>query len=149
MYGRRWLRSSWRRGPIGAAAPAASIRFSANLRRAPTAPTTSASRRLDTDDEVDRRGQETRSIFGRAKKSLYRIVANAACQKLRGRHGRQHEPSLDEVLPLFDERGRPAAAAADWSPRADNPDIQVELRTALTTAIRQVAGRVPNRADAA
>src|SRR5467141_4726761 len=37
---------------------------------------------------------------------LYRIVANAAYQKLRGRQGQRRDVSLDEVLPLFDERGR-------------------------------------------
>ena len=36
---------------------------------------------------------------------LYRIVANGAYQKLRGRRNRRHELSLDEVLPMFDERG--------------------------------------------
>src|SRR6266478_496854 len=36
---------------------------------------------------------------------LYRIVANAAYQKLRSRPGRRTEISLDEV-PLFDETGR-------------------------------------------
>src|SRR6266478_7760591 len=34
---------------------------------------------------------------------FYRIVANAAYQKLRGRQGRRRELSLDEVLPVFDE----------------------------------------------
>src|SRR5213593_3830468 len=36
---------------------------------------------------------------------LYRIVANAAYQKLRRRRNREQELSLDEVLPFFDERG--------------------------------------------
>jgi RNA polymerase sigma-70 factor (ECF subfamily) len=66
---------------------------------------------------------------------LYRIVANAAYQKVRGRHGRRHELSLDEVLPQFDERGCHAAHLADWSPAADNGALQTELRTVLTAAI--------------
>ena len=33
---------------------------------------------------------------------LYRIVANAACQKLRSRQSRSRDLSLDEVLPAFD-----------------------------------------------
>src|SRR6266699_4999087 len=35
---------------------------------------------------------------------FYRIVANAAYQKLRRRRNREQELSLDEVLPFFDER---------------------------------------------
>ena len=69
---------------------------------------------------------------------LYRIVANAAYQKLRGRSSSRREIPLDDVLPLFDERGRHAALVADWSPRADDPAMQVELRTALSTAIEEL-----------
>jgi RNA polymerase sigma-70 factor (ECF subfamily) len=69
---------------------------------------------------------------------LYRIVANAAYQKLRSRQRRRHELSLEEVLPLFDERGCHAAPVADWSSQADDPAIQVELRTALTAAIGEL-----------
>jgi RNA polymerase sigma-70 factor (ECF subfamily) len=66
---------------------------------------------------------------------LYRIVANAAYQKLRGRRGRQGEVSLDEVLPVFDEHGRHAAAMTDWSARVNDPAAQSELRMALKAAI--------------
>jgi len=69
---------------------------------------------------------------------LYRIVANAAYQKLRSRRSRRHEISLDEVLPQFNERGCHAAPVADWSPRADDPALQVELRTALTAAMDEL-----------
>src|SRR5881409_1223854 len=69
---------------------------------------------------------------------LYRIVANAAYQKLRGRQSRRHDLSLDEVLPSFDESGRHVAPMADWSPRVDNPALQAELRTALTSAIDEL-----------
>src|SRR5262249_30700772 len=69
---------------------------------------------------------------------LYRIVANAAYQKLRGRQGGRREVSLDEVLPLFDERGYHAAPVADWSPSAADPALQAELRTALTAAIEEL-----------
>jgi RNA polymerase sigma-70 factor, ECF subfamily len=69
---------------------------------------------------------------------LYRIVANAAYQKLRGRQSRRHDISLEEVLPLFDEAGRYVAPAADWSSRVDDPSTQVELRTALTAAIDEL-----------
>jgi len=66
---------------------------------------------------------------------FYRIVANAAYQKLRGRQSRRREVSLDEALPFFDEGGCHVAPMDDWSPRVDNPAIQAELRTALTSAI--------------
>jgi len=69
---------------------------------------------------------------------LYRIVANAAYQKLRGRQSRQRELSLDEVLPFFDESGCHASSMVDWSPRVDDPALQVELRTALTSAIDEL-----------
>jgi len=69
---------------------------------------------------------------------LYRIVANAAYQKLRGRQSRRHELSLDEALPLFDERGCHAEPVADWSHAATAPAVQAELRTTLTAAIEEL-----------
>ena len=66
---------------------------------------------------------------------LYRIVANAACQKRRGRRCQQGDVSLDEVLPVFDERGHHAAAVRDWSTPVHDPVVQSELRAALTAAI--------------
>src|SRR5213592_3773166 len=69
---------------------------------------------------------------------LYRIVANAAYQKLRSRQGQRRDVSLDEVLPLFDERGRHVGPTADWSARVDDPSIQTELRLALTAAIDEL-----------
>ena len=69
---------------------------------------------------------------------LYRVVANAAYQKLRGRQGQRRDVSLDEVLPLFDERGRHVGPTADWSARVDDPSIQTELRLALTAAIDEL-----------
>ena len=66
---------------------------------------------------------------------LYRIVANAAYQKVRGRQSRRAELSLDDVLPLFDERGQHVAPMADWSARVDDHAVQIDLRMALTSAI--------------
>ena len=68
---------------------------------------------------------------------FYRIVANAAYQKLRRRNRRQ-ELSLDEVLPFFDECGRHVAPEIDWTPRANNLAAQTELRMALTAAIDEL-----------
>src|SRR5262249_61816351 len=69
---------------------------------------------------------------------VYRIVANAAYQKIRGRQAQRREVSLDEVLPHFDEQGRLVASTADWSARLDDPAIQVELREVLTQAINEL-----------
>jgi RNA polymerase sigma-70 factor, ECF subfamily len=69
---------------------------------------------------------------------LYRIVANAAYQKLRRRPGHERELSLDEVLPRFDERGGHAEAVVDWSQTANDPAIQTELRMTLSAAIAEL-----------
>src|SRR5882762_1246799 len=69
---------------------------------------------------------------------LYRIVANAAYQKLRGRQSRSRDLSLDEVLPSFDAHGRHVGPMDDWSPRVDDPSVQTELRVALTSALNEL-----------
>jgi len=69
---------------------------------------------------------------------LYPIVTNAAYQKVRGRQSRRAELSLDDVLPLFDERGRHVAPVADWSARVEDPAVQTDLRVALTSAIDEL-----------
>jgi RNA polymerase sigma-70 factor, ECF subfamily len=68
---------------------------------------------------------------------FYRIVANAAYQKLRGRASRRAEVSLDEVLP-FDDHGRHGQPVADWSARVEDPSLQAELRVVLTSAINEL-----------
>jgi RNA polymerase sigma-70 factor (ECF subfamily) len=45
---------------------------------------------------------------------------------------------LDEVLQLFDERGRHVELTADWSARVDDPSIRIELRLALTAAMNEL-----------
>jgi RNA polymerase sigma-70 factor (ECF subfamily) len=69
---------------------------------------------------------------------IYRIVLNAAYQKLRGRARRRDDISLDEVLPAFDEHGQHAYSMADWSGAVDDPAVQSELRTALEAAIAEL-----------
>jgi RNA polymerase sigma-70 factor (ECF subfamily) len=69
---------------------------------------------------------------------LYRIVANAAYQKTRVRQGQRRELSLDELLPLFDDRGRYAERIADWSAAVDEPHAQADLREALDSAIGEL-----------
>jgi RNA polymerase sigma-70 factor, ECF subfamily len=69
---------------------------------------------------------------------LYRIVANAAYQKLRTRRSRRHDLSWDDVMPVFDEGGSHAVPLADWTPRVDDSSVQTELRMALTAAIDEL-----------
>ena len=69
---------------------------------------------------------------------LYRIVANAAYQKLRGRRNRRRDVSLDEVLPFFDGHGPHGEPIPDWSASVDDPSLQAELRVALTSAINEL-----------
>src|SRR3989442_878956 len=69
---------------------------------------------------------------------LYRIVANAAYQKLRARRRRRGEVRWDEVLPPFDEQSRHVAPIADWSPRVNDPSIQTELRMVLEAPIDEL-----------
>src|SRR2546427_2050311 len=69
---------------------------------------------------------------------LYRIVANAAYQKLRGRQSRDRDLSLDDVLPSFDEEGRHVASGADWSMRVDAEALPPDLRIALTSALDEL-----------
>jgi RNA polymerase sigma-70 factor (ECF subfamily) len=65
---------------------------------------------------------------------LYRIVANAAYQKVRGRR-RHPEVSLDDVLPAFHEDAEHVAPIDDWSPKVNDPCRQTEVRRALTAAL--------------
>jgi RNA polymerase sigma-70 factor, ECF subfamily len=70
---------------------------------------------------------------------LFRIVANAAYQKLRRRNSRRRVVSWNDVSPMFDEEGRYVTPMADWSARVNDPAAQKELRLALTTAIDELA----------
>src|SRR5437867_12857781 len=72
---------------------------------------------------------------------LYRIVANAAYQKLRARSSRRAEIALEDVLPAFHEEG-PGASSVDWSSDLDDPSRGTELRLVLHAAIEAL------RADA-
>jgi RNA polymerase sigma-70 factor (ECF subfamily) len=69
---------------------------------------------------------------------IYRIVFNAAYQKLRSRARRCDDISLDEMLPTFDEHGQHAHSIADWSAAGDDPAVQSELRTVLTAALDEL-----------
>jgi len=66
---------------------------------------------------------------------IYRIVVNAAYQKIRGRRRAHGEVSLDEVSAVLDEHGDPGT---DWSARVEDPAIQTDLRMMLTAAISEL-----------
>src|SRR5205823_14583426 len=68
---------------------------------------------------------------------IYRIVANAAYQKLRSRSSRRAEIPLEDVLPTFHENGH-AAPTADWSAELEDPERGTELRLVLTSAIDEL-----------
>ena len=69
---------------------------------------------------------------------LYRITANTAYQKLRGRRARRNEVLWDDLLPTFDEHRHHAGPVADWSGKVEEPALRTELRTVLTTAINDL-----------
>src|SRR6202022_2468848 len=71
---------------------------------------------------------------------VYRITANAAYQKLRSRQGQRNEISMDAVSPGFDELGQHAEPLRDWSARTEEPALQTELRSLLTTPIDDLPG---------
>lgn len=70
---------------------------------------------------------------------LYRIVANAAFQKMRSGVHRRTEISLDEVLPPFHEASADPPVIEDWSKRLDDPAIRTDLRSALSAAIADLS----------
>ena len=69
---------------------------------------------------------------------VYRITANAAYQKRRGRQVERHAVSWDELGPSFDEMGHHVEPGADWSPRLKDPALATELQTVLRAAIDEL-----------
>jgi RNA polymerase sigma-70 factor, ECF subfamily len=66
---------------------------------------------------------------------FYRVVANAAYQKMRGRRRYQVELSSDAMPGLLSESTRVAWRPGDWSVAVENPARHTEVRAALTEAI--------------
>jgi RNA polymerase sigma-70 factor (ECF subfamily) len=66
---------------------------------------------------------------------LHRIAVNAANQKRRTRRGRRNEVSRDELFPSFSGHGQPGDPVPDSSARMEDPALQMELRSVLTSAI--------------
>jgi RNA polymerase sigma-70 factor, ECF subfamily len=69
---------------------------------------------------------------------LYRVVSNAACEKVRSTARRRAGISLDEVLPSFRANGEHGESIVDWSPAVDDPARRIELRIALTAAMAEL-----------
>jgi RNA polymerase sigma-70 factor (ECF subfamily) len=70
---------------------------------------------------------------------FYRIVSNAAYERIRRRRRAFVDISLDEVLPAFDENGRHAGPLRDWSSSIDDPAVQKELRAVLSSAVSELS----------
>ena len=66
---------------------------------------------------------------------LYRITANTATQKLRGRRSKRNEVSWEDLTPSFDDKGHHLEVAVDWSRRLTDPAIEGELRSVIGGAI--------------
>jgi RNA polymerase sigma-70 factor, ECF subfamily len=71
---------------------------------------------------------------------LYRITANAGCQKRRRRPTERNEVAWDDLAPAFDDTGQHVPPGLDWSPRLKDPGLQAELRSVLSAAIEELPG---------
>src|SRR5882724_4068958 len=69
---------------------------------------------------------------------VYRIVSNAAYEKVRRRPQAFLEIPVDEVLPPFDEDGRHAGVLTDWSSSINDPAVQTELGAVLSSAVSEL-----------
>ena len=69
---------------------------------------------------------------------VYRITANAAYQKRRGRGIERNATSWDALAPAFDETGEQVEPGLDWSPRLQDPALQAELHSVLHAAIDEL-----------
>src|SRR5882672_973391 len=66
---------------------------------------------------------------------LHRIAVNAANQKRRARRSRRNEVSREDLFPPFGGQAQPGEPASDWSAKMEDPALQMELRSVLTSAI--------------
>jgi RNA polymerase sigma-70 factor (ECF subfamily) len=69
---------------------------------------------------------------------VYRITANAAYQKVRGRRAARNEVSWEDIGPAFDEKGRLQEVALDWSGKLKDPALEGELKAVLCDSIDQL-----------
>lgn len=69
---------------------------------------------------------------------LYRITANTAYQKLRGRRNKRNEVPWEELAPTFDDRGQDGSLAVDRSRGLKDPAVEAELKSVLCDAIAEL-----------
>ena len=69
---------------------------------------------------------------------VYRITANAAYQKLRGKRSKRSEVSWQDLAPSFDDKGQHMEVTVDWSKRPKDPAVEGELRSVLCGAIDEL-----------
>ncbi len=69
---------------------------------------------------------------------VYRITANAAYQKLRGRRSKGNDVSWEDLGAAFDDKGQHVEVAVDWSRRLKDPAIEGELKSVLCGAIDEL-----------
>ena len=70
---------------------------------------------------------------------VYRITANAAYQKLRGKRSKRNEVSWQDLAPSFDDKGHHMeVTVVDWSKGPKDPAVEGELRSVLGGAIDEL-----------
>ena len=69
---------------------------------------------------------------------VYRITANAAYQKLRGRRSKGNDVSWEDLDAAFDDKGQHVEVSVDWSRRLKDPAIEGELKSVLCGAIDEL-----------
>jgi RNA polymerase sigma-70 factor (ECF subfamily) len=69
---------------------------------------------------------------------LYRITANTAYQKLRGKRAKRNEVSWEDPAPSFEDKGQHMEVVVDWSRRLSDPAIEGELKLVLCGAIDEL-----------
>ena len=70
---------------------------------------------------------------------VYRITANTAYQKLRGKRNKRNEVSWQDLAPSFDDKGHHMeVTVVDWSKGPKDPAVEGELRSVLCGAIDEL-----------
>ena len=69
---------------------------------------------------------------------VYRITANAAYQKLRGKRSKRNEVSWQDLAPSFDDKGHHMEVPVDRSKGPKDPAVEGELRSVLSGAIDEL-----------
>jgi len=69
---------------------------------------------------------------------LYRITANAAYEKLRGRRNKRNDVSWEDIAPSFDDSGQHGEVAVACSRKEGDPAIECELKSVLCSAIDEL-----------